>query len=79
MIKYDLSKVNDIGLRIRRLREEQGFTRDEISKEFGISGQSLFRIETCNTIPSIDLIVKFANKYRVRLDYLITGKVYYDN
>lgn len=76
MIKYDLSKVNDIGLRIRRLREEQGFTRNEISEEFGISHQSLFRIETCNTIPSIDLIVKFANKYKVRLDYLITGKVY---
>ena len=56
----------------------KGGSIDEISKEFGISGQSLFRIETCNTVPSIDLIVKFANKYKVKLDYLITGKVYYD-
>ena len=79
MKRYDESKVIDIGYRIRKLREDRGYKREELLQEFGMSYNVLFNIETSKSEPSLDLIVKFANKFNVRLDFLITGKVVHND
>lgn len=73
MKKYKENNAKDIGLRLRKLREDNGFRRDEIIKEFNISYNVLFNIETSKSEPNLDLVVKFANKYNSTLEFIITG------
>lgn len=79
MKRYDESKISEIGLRIRKLREDRGIKREQLIDEIGMSYNVLFNIEKGITEPSLDLIVKFANKLNTSIEYLIVGKVKNDS
>lgn len=62
-----------IGERIRRLREQNGWSRDTFSEKIGISNMYLCQIEKGQKNGSLPLIVKISGTLNVSLDFLIYG------
>ncbi|MGU3473436.1 helix-turn-helix domain-containing protein [Paenibacillus sp. D51F] len=61
----------DIGTRIARLREERGWTQEQTSVTLGISRAALSHYEKNRREPDTDTLAKFADLYRVSIDYLV--------
>lgn len=68
--------IKMIGERIKKLREEKGFTQKQFSEEVGININTLASYERETREPGIDLIIKFANYFNVTTDYLIGASDY---
>lgn len=62
-----------IGERIRRLREQNGWSRDTFSEKIGVSNTYLCQIEKGQKNGSLPLIVKISETLNVSLDFLIYG------
>ena len=62
-----------IGERIRRLREQNGWSRDIFSEKIGISNMYLCQIEKGQKNGSLPLIVKISETLNISLDFLIYG------
>lgn len=63
-----------IGLRIKKLRKENGLTREQLAEKINISTTHLYRLETGISTGSMDLIVEIAAHFDVSLDYIVLGK-----
>ena len=61
---------------LRKLREEKDISRSELSQRLGIDNGAYERWERGESLPSIPLIVKLADYYRVRLDTLLNRQVF---
>ena len=62
-----------IGERIRKLREQNNWSRDIFSEKIGISNMYLCQIEKGQKNGSLPLIVKICETLNVSLDFLIYG------
>jgi len=59
------------GMRLQTLREHSGLTRDDSSLRSGISPSTLAKIEAGLTIPSIEMMIRLANSFKVRFPKLL--------
>ncbi|MBQ9409682.1 MAG: helix-turn-helix transcriptional regulator [Clostridia bacterium] len=63
-----------IGLRIRDVRVQYGFSLELFAARLGVSPSHLCNIESGRKQPSLDLLVKIAAEFDVSLDYLVLGR-----
>ena len=59
-----------IGNTIAELRKSTGMTQREFSKTVGVSESSIAHYEQGITVPSADMLLKYANYFDVNIDYL---------
>src|SRR4051812_12364018 len=60
-----------VGPRLRRVREQRGFTLTDAAGRTGISKSTLSRLETGQRRPSLELLLPLAQAYRVPIDDLV--------
>ncbi len=71
-MKSDSLSLNNVtGSTLAKLRKSCGFTQKELAKIFNISESSLAHYEQGLTLPSADMLVKFADYFHVPVDYLL--------
>lgn len=73
-MNYNEKNINKVGERMFNLRTRKGVSRQTIEEEFGITYRILYNIEKGVSMPSLDIIVRFANMFDVSLEYLVTGE-----
>lgn len=61
---------------IKSLRQENGWTQEQVANKMGISYQSYQNYERGITLPTLVNFVKLADLFEVSLDYLIDRKNY---
>ena len=61
--------------RIRQLRKERGLKTTKIAESLGVSYQTLYRYETGECDPSIQMLIKLADFFDVPIDYLVGRKL----
>lgn len=59
-----------IGNTIAELRKSTGMTQKEFSKILGVSESSIAHYEQGITVPSADMLLKYADYFGVNIDYL---------
>lgn len=62
-----------IGQRIRRMREAQGLSLDEVSSLVGISTHELSELEAGHGLPSVGLVIKLSRVLGSRVDGILHG------
>lgn len=72
----DLSNTS-IGGRVRTVREERGYTREQLAEYADISSDFLWQVETGRSSMSVQNLGKIAAALDVTTDYLIYGKTAY--
>jgi len=65
---------HQFGKVLRRLREERGWTQEEMARSLGISRQALFLLETGRGFPSIRLAMRIAHLCRRSLDDMFANQ-----
>lgn len=68
----DKSEVS-VGARLRDLRKERGYSREELSESADISVKFLYEIETDKKGFSAHTLMKLAEALGVSTDYIMTG------
>ena len=66
----------EIGLRIKKLREERHLTKEAFAKQLGISGQYLGIVERGQNCLSVDKLKKLCDITHQSSDYILFGKEY---
>ena len=66
----------EIGLRIKKLREERHLTKEAFAKKLGVSGQYLGIIERGQNCLSIEKLKKLCDFTNQSSDYILFGKEY---
>ncbi|NJN66686.1 MAG: helix-turn-helix transcriptional regulator [Chloroflexaceae bacterium] len=65
-----------MGAKLRYLRIRGDWTQAEISRELGLAAQAhISYLETNRKEPSIDLLLKIADFFRVTTDYLLRDEI----
>lgn len=64
----------NVGNRIKKLREMQGLTGEELAERAGISYKYLYEIEAGKRNFSIAVLSKIARNLNVSCDYIVSGK-----
>lgn len=62
--------MNDLGKRIKNLREEKNLTQKDLAKKLNIANSTLSQYETGQRVPSDEVKIKIAEFFQVTLDYL---------
>ena len=62
------------GQRVKKLRREKGLTQIQLADELYISESYIALIEADKRNPSMDIMIKLADYFRVTSDYLIRGR-----
>ena len=57
--------------KIKKLRISHGISQVVLAKEIGVSKQCVSNWENDNILPSIDMLVRIAQYFRVSCDYLL--------
>jgi len=65
------SALDQVGPRLRRVRDQRGLTLTEAAHRTGMSKSTLSRLETGQRRPSLELLLPLAQAYRVPLDDLV--------
>lgn len=60
--------------RLKELRKEKGYTQKQISELIGISQTTYAGYETGEHMPSLEILIRIADIFKVSLDYL-TGRL----
>ena len=63
--------LNDVGPRLRRLRERRGVTLTAMAAQTGISKSTLSRLESGQRKPSLELLLPLAKMHHLPLDELV--------
>ena len=63
--------LDQVGPRLRRVREQRGVTLNEVAQLTGISKSTLSRLENGQRRPSLELLLPLAATYRVPIDDLV--------
>jgi transcriptional regulator with XRE-family HTH domain len=63
--------LEQVGSRLRAVREQRGITLTEVAHRTGISKSTLSRLENGQRKPSLELLLPLAQTYRVPLDDLV--------
>lgn len=64
----------EIGKRIKKIREEMEMTKEEFAKEIGISGQYLGIVERGGSCLSIEKLKSLCDLTHLSADYILFGK-----
>lgn len=70
-MNYDQKET---GMRIRALREEYAYTREQLSEQANLSVQFIADIESGRKSMKAASICKIANAFQVSTDYLLFGR-----
>lgn len=64
----------EIGKRLRLIREKKGITQAELGEKLGIQFQHVSKYERGETVPTWENLIKLAELYDVNINWLLTGK-----
>lgn len=67
------NRYSDVGIRIKRIREEQGLSYAEFARELGITKSMAYNIESGRVSAKESILRLMAYRFDVRLDFLING------
>ena len=56
---------------IKNLRNSYGISQVKLARDIGVSKQCVSNWENDNILPSIDMLMKLANYFKVSCDYLL--------
>ena len=70
--------IEDFGIRLRRLRDNAGYTQKTFAAALGVSVQRINRYEKQGMIPDIDLLIHMASTLHITVDELIGYEPNYD-
>ena len=65
------SALDQVGVRLRRLRRQRNLTLSSLAEATGISKSTLSRLESGQRRPSLELLLPLAQAYRVPLEELV--------
>ena len=65
----------DFGERVRRKRQQKGWTQEMLAKELGISTSFVGHIERGSRKASLETLVQIANVLDVSMDYLLAASL----
>ena len=71
--KEDEKKMNQMGIRARKRRQEIGLTQKDIAEAVGVERPYITQFEAGYKIPSVCVLTQIAEKLGVTLDYLVNG------
>ncbi len=57
--------------RLRQLRQTKALTQVQLAEKLGVKKQSVSNWENDNIMPSVEMLVKIADLFRVSTDYLL--------
>ena len=63
---------------LREIRKRKGYSQLKVAMDMNISREAISLYETGKRSPDIDLLVRFSEYFGVSIDYLITGKEFYE-
>jgi len=66
-----ITALDQVGPRLRRIREQRGVTLTDLAETTGISKSTLSRLENGQRRPSLELLLPLAQAHRVPLDDLV--------
>ena len=61
----------DFGTRLKEVRAEKGFKREDLAKKIGTSAAIIGRYERGDMMPSVEIATKIADALEVSLDFLV--------
>jgi transcriptional regulator with XRE-family HTH domain len=64
----------EIGKRLRLIREKIGITQAEVGAKLGIQSQHVSKYERGETVPTWENLIKLIELYDVNINWLLTGK-----
>jgi transcriptional regulator with XRE-family HTH domain len=67
------TQQKDMANRIKAKRKAAGYTQDTFSEAVGLSLSSYSKIENAFQCPSLDSIMRIADKLNLPIDYLVYG------
>lgn len=67
---------DEIGKRIKLLRETNGFTREELAERAEISSKFLYEVEKGRKGLSADTLLKISKTLSCSCDYIMTGELF---
>lgn len=62
-----------IGERLYILRNQRGFTQEDLAEKLAVSRQSISKWELDKTLPDVEKLIQLAEIYQVSMDYLVKG------
>jgi len=62
-----------LGQRIKRLRQEEGWSQAQLGHKLGVHQKQVSGYERGIHVPSSELLIRIANAFGVSLDYLVSG------
>lgn len=62
---------NNIGNKIRYLREEKGITQKQLAENISSTNKNIWAYETGYTLPPVDIIIRLSKYFGVSVDYLL--------
>ncbi len=64
----------DIGERIRRMREAQGLSREQVSRLAGLTAERLAAFEQGTEVPSIGMVIKLSRVLGSRMEGMVSAR-----
>lgn len=58
-------------MRLRQLRNEKGWTLEQVAAEINVSNQTISNWEKGKTQPDIESLIRLADLFKVTIDYLV--------
>jgi quercetin dioxygenase-like cupin family protein len=68
------TNMDEIGLRIKKLREEKGFSLDELSSRTGFESDLLKKIESQEILPQLGMVIKLSKSLDAAFGQIICGE-----
>ena len=72
-MKEEIFDFRPLGLALKRAREKQGLTREQLSEKLEIAPRHIQAIENEGQMPSLRLLVRMARMLGVSLDAFVFG------
>lgn len=66
----------EIGARIKRIREDMNMSKEKLARELGISGQYLGAVERGKSLLSVEKLKKLCDLTHLSADFILFGKDY---
>ena len=69
------TECEDIGKRIRDLREKAGITQQVLAEKVGVTSVHLSNVETGNAMPGVEVVIKIADYFGVTTDWILRANI----
>lgn len=66
-----MAELGKIGIRLRELREEIGWSQREVAEACGLNHKNIVRLESKESNPTADTLMILADFYEVSVDYIL--------